>query len=180
VLDVHPRVAHWIEDVGVPVVFTEGTKKADSIISAAHREDTDILTVAISGVWNFLSEGEPIPDMHEIPVNGRKVYIGFDSDVFRNPDVSDAARRLAGHLEGQGAEVCLFYLTGADLSGASLNSADLAGTHLHGANLSGAMGLTDWQITAAQSLEGATMPNGQQYEEWLKDKKAKGKDEKNE
>jgi hypothetical protein len=29
-------------------------------------------------------------------------------------------------------------------------------------------------------LEGATMPNGQKYEEWLKDKKASVKDEKNE
>jgi hypothetical protein len=29
-------------------------------------------------------------------------------------------------------------------------------------------------------LQGATMPNGQKYEEWLKDKKASGMDEKNE
>jgi hypothetical protein len=35
-------------------------------------------------------------------------------------------------------------------------------------------------LSAAESLEGATMPNGQKYEDWLKDKKAQGKDEKNE
>jgi len=34
-----------------------------------------------------------------------------------------------------------------------------------------------WQQTKA--LKGATMPNGQKYEDWLKDKKAQGKDGKN-
>jgi hypothetical protein len=60
--------------------------------------------------------------MFDIPVEGRKVYICFDSDVFRNPDVSDAARRFASHLKGRGAVVYLSYLpdqadgskTGAD------------------------------------------------------------------
>ena len=32
----------------------------------------------------------------------------------------------------------------------------------------------------AKSLKGATMPNGQKYEDWLKDKNAQAKDEKNE
>jgi hypothetical protein len=32
----------------------------------------------------------------------------------------------------------------------------------------------------AEPLHGATMPNGQKYEDWLKDKRAQGKDEKNE
>ena len=35
-------------------------------------------------------------------------------------------------------------------------------------------------ITVIWPLKGATMPNGQKYEDWLKDKKAQGKDEKNE
>ena len=39
--------------------------------------------------------------------------------------------------------------------------------------------MSNWQ-KQAKSLEGATMPNGQKYEDWLKDKKAGGKDEKNE
>jgi hypothetical protein len=30
--------------------------------------------------------------------------------------------------------------------------------------------LTDEQIAAAESLDDATMPNGQKYEEWLKSK----------
>jgi uncharacterized protein YjbI with pentapeptide repeats len=58
----------------------------------------------------------------------------------------------------------------ADLSGANLWNADLSGADLSDANLRGARGLTDEQITAAESLEGATMPNGQKYEDWLKSK----------
>jgi CTP-dependent riboflavin kinase len=122
VLYVHPSQRHLIDDASVPVIFVEGIKKALSIITAARAAGTAVLVVAISGVWNWLSDGKPISDMFDIPVEGRKVYICFDSDVFANPDVSDAARRLAGHLIGRGATVYLSYLpdqpdgskTGAD------------------------------------------------------------------
>jgi hypothetical protein len=86
-------------------------------------------------------------------------------------------------------------LSGADLSGANLNStnlsdanlsaailgvinpntdalilADLSGADLRGANLEGAPGDTDDLLVQAASLKGATMPNGQKYEDWLKSK----------
>jgi hypothetical protein len=122
ILDLHPSVRHLIADKSVPVIFVEGIKKADAIISAARREGAEVLVVAIFGVWNWLSDGEPIPDMFDIPVEGRKVTICFDSDMLRNPDVQYAAQRLAGHLIERGAEVWITYLrdqadgskTGAD------------------------------------------------------------------
>src|SRR5215212_5140591 len=110
VLYVHPEQRHLIDDVSVPVVFVEGIKKALSIITAARAAGVEVLVVAISGVWNWLSDGKPISDMLGIPVEGREVYVCFDSDVFSNPDVSDAARRLADHLIGRGAVVHLCYL----------------------------------------------------------------------
>jgi hypothetical protein len=58
-------------------------------------------------------------------------------------------------------------LYGADLSGADLSGADLSGADLAEANLSGAQGFTPEQVRQATSLERATMPNGQKYEEWL-------------
>jgi hypothetical protein len=78
-----------------------------------------------------------------------------------------------------------------DLSGANLSGANLSGANLSGANLQGtykeAKGGSKQLITNEEfaqkkirTLEGATMPNGQKYEEWLKDKKAQGKDEKSE
>jgi hypothetical protein len=39
---------------------------------------------------------------------------------------------------------------------------------LSGANLTFARGVTDDQLSEARSPEGATMPTGQKYEEWLK------------
>jgi uncharacterized protein YjbI with pentapeptide repeats len=71
-------------------------------------------------------------------------------------------------------------LSGADLSGAHLIFADLHDADLRKSNLLGALTLTDAKIAAARSLKGATMPNGQKYEDWLKEKKSRGKDEKNE
>jgi Pentapeptide repeats (8 copies) len=66
-------------------------------------------------------------------------------------------------------------LSGADLGGANLREANLTEailfrTYLREADLTDAVGLTDEQIAAAKSLDDATMPNGQKYEEWLKSK----------
>jgi hypothetical protein len=59
-------------------------------------------------------------------------------------------------------------LSGANLSGADLSRARLRGANLRGAILRGAKGWTEEQLTAAKSLERATMPDGQKYEDWLK------------
>jgi hypothetical protein len=58
---------------------------------------------------------------------------------------------------------------GADLRDADLRDANLLEADLTGADLTGAH-RTGEQFSAAKSLEGATMPNGQKYEDWLKDK----------
>jgi hypothetical protein len=122
VLYVHPSQRHLIGDRRVPVVYVEGIKKALAIVSAALAAGVDILVVAILGVWNFLSNGEPICDMFDIPVDNRKVIILFDSDMLHNPNVQGAARRLAELLIEWGADSWLSYLhdradgskTGAD------------------------------------------------------------------
>jgi hypothetical protein len=101
---VHPRMRHLIDDTSVEITFVEGIKKADALTSQG------VLAVGITGVWNWLSDGEPIPDMLEIPVDGRRVNICFDSDMLHNPNVQDAARRLAEHLASRGAEVWVTYL----------------------------------------------------------------------
>jgi Pentapeptide repeats (8 copies) len=61
-------------------------------------------------------------------------------------------------------------LSGADLRNANLSEADLRGADLGGANLRYAQRWIEEQLLAAHSLEGATMPNGQKYEDWLKSK----------
>jgi uncharacterized protein YjbI with pentapeptide repeats len=70
-------------------------------------------------------------------------------------------------------------LVGADLRGAHLNGAVLHDANLSGANLSHATGKTGEQLDGqAGSLEGAIMPNGQKYEDWLKSR-GRGEDGEN-
>jgi len=61
----------------------------------------------------------------------------------------------------------------ADFSDAILTDADLSGADLTGADI------TEDQLAQCGSLEGATMPNGQKYEDWLKYKEARAEDRKN-
>jgi hypothetical protein len=68
-----------------------------------------------------------------------------------------------------GADLSGANLIGADLSRANLSEANLIGANLDNANLSGADGITNAELEQqAVSLVGADMPNGQQYEDWLK------------
>ena len=111
-----------IGDTGVPLVFAEGAKKALALLTAARSANVELVVVAISGVWNWLSEGAPIPDMFDIPMEGRRVTICFDSDMLRNPNVQDATRHLAEHLISRGSEVWITYL--ADQTDGSKMGAD--------------------------------------------------------
>jgi uncharacterized protein YjbI with pentapeptide repeats len=74
-----------------------------------------------------------------------------------------------------------FALGGVDLSGAYLDYADLEGADLRGAILHDA-DLSDAKMEPADVrdmtqqaaiLEGATIPNGEKYEDWLKSKDSK-------
>jgi uncharacterized protein YjbI with pentapeptide repeats len=76
-------------------------------------------------------------------------------------------------------------LSGANLSNtwlrhANLSEANLSNARLRHANLSSATGLTDEQIAAARTLEGATMPNGKKYEEWIKEGEGRRENTENE
>ena len=68
-------------------------------------------------------------------------------------------------------------LRNADLRDADLKGANLTNANLKGANLKGAE-VTDEQLASSKSLEGAIMPNGQKYEDWIKSK-GRGEDGEN-
>ena len=62
-------------------------------------------------------------------------------------------------------------LRGTDLNGADLSCANLYNADLTGALLDSAEGVANDKLAEQPStLEGATMPNSQQYEDWLKSK----------
>src|ERR671920_435034 len=88
----------------------------------------------------------------------------------RNADLSGASLINADLREANllGADLSNANLIGADLIGADLIGADLSEANLENANLGGANGITNAELDQkAVSLEGADMPNGQQYEDWL-------------
>jgi uncharacterized protein YjbI with pentapeptide repeats len=91
----------------------------------------------------------------------------------RDADLSDANLSEADLAIAKliGAVLSGAKLSRTDLSGATLNEANLSEAGLSGANLSGAWGWGLYErLSAAKSLKGATMPNGQKYEDWLKSK----------
>jgi uncharacterized protein YjbI with pentapeptide repeats len=110
----------------------------------------------------------------------------MEADLFK-ADLSKAnlfkANLFKASLSGadlSGANLIEAILSGADLRGANLIEADLSDALLFNANLSDAFlfkanlrGASEWteeQLTAARNLEGATMSDGQKYEDWLKSK----------
>jgi hypothetical protein len=115
--------------------------------------------------------------------------------VLGSPDIQYSAANLSGaDLRGaflKGAALCGpsngANLSGADLSGADLSGADLMAADLRNAtlsdatlsyaNLARASGITNEELEQqAFSLQGATMPNSQTYEDWLKSSGEDGED----
>ena len=81
------------------------------------------------------------------------------------------------HLNDAKLRDAILYDVDLDLRGARLEGVDLRRADLSSTNLKNARGLTDQQFESVLSLEGATMPNGQKYEDWLKEKEGSGEEQ---
>lgn len=108
-LDVHPFCRERLADPTAPLFITEGIKKGDALVSRK------LCAVALIGVWNWRGTNEhggktALPEWERVALNGRKVYIVFDSDVMEKREVYAALRRLKGFLESRDAKVRLIYL----------------------------------------------------------------------
>jgi uncharacterized protein YjbI with pentapeptide repeats len=124
-------------------------------------------------------------------VDGRDPIIGLNGADLRDADLPNANLIGASLFDANlffanlsGADLPNADLSGADLSGADLSRAILYGTDLSRADLSdadlggayeatreGSKLITNQVLERqAKSLEGATMPNGQKYEDWLKER----------
>jgi uncharacterized protein YjbI with pentapeptide repeats/membrane protein implicated in regulation of membrane protease activity len=93
----------------------------------------------------------------------------LSSTVLSDADLSFA--NLSGGADLSDAYLNFANLKYAVLSGANLSGANLNHAFLNGAILTGADGITSEELEQqAKTLKGATMPNGQKYEDWLKSK----------
>jgi uncharacterized protein YjbI with pentapeptide repeats len=106
-------------------------------------------------------------DLRNAKLNG----VDLGGAYLSGADLRDAKLSDASLVNAQLQRKDEFSLHGADLSGADLSGADLSGADLRSAALSGAIGVTAQQLGMCKALAGATMPNGQKYEDWLEDKK---------
>ncbi len=107
--------------------------------------------------------------------NLRSAYLNaaLDRADLRGADLRDAfvfdAQMPLADLRG--ADLSGADLSGANLAWADLSHANLSDTVLDGASLASAEGITGEELEQqAASLEDATMPSHQKYEDWLKDR----------
>ena len=86
----YPNGALWI---------TEGCKKADALASAG------LTAISLLGVDCFKSD-----DWDRVPLEDRRVYVAYDSDVMVKPSVYSALERIQKYLAARGADVSFVYL----------------------------------------------------------------------
>jgi hypothetical protein len=104
ILDVHPFMLEEVRSGEGDLWLTEGIKKADSLTSRG------LPTIGLIGVWNWQRDGQMLPCWDHVRLEGRRVYVVFDSDVMVKEGVQLALERLVAALDGLGAEVLVVYL----------------------------------------------------------------------
>jgi Domain of unknown function (DUF3854) len=109
VVDVPPPIRNRISDPTLPLWITEGARKADAAVSAG------LCCVAILGTYGWRgSNGQggktALACWESIALNGRDVYLCFDSDVMTKREVGQALDRLGQFLGSRGANVQFVYL----------------------------------------------------------------------
>ncbi len=67
------------------------------------------------------------PEWETVPLNGRKVYIAFDSDLMEKSQVRGALARLSFFLKSKGAEVLFIFLPSSEGSKVGLDDFFAAG-----------------------------------------------------
>jgi hypothetical protein len=123
----------WEENPSVPVIITEGEKKAmaasqhglvtvgvggvDSWRSRTHRiplsavsKDGDMVVLKVDDQLAMEIQEGVAPELLKVTWLDRRVVIVYDSDTNTNPDVQRASFDLAMWLETQGAQTGQFYL----------------------------------------------------------------------
>jgi hypothetical protein len=97
--DVPPACRQHLGSVRRPLWITEGIRKGDALASVG------LCAVALLGVDCFRCD-----DWERIALDERHVYVVFDNDVMRNPNVHGALERITKYLAAKGAALHYVYL----------------------------------------------------------------------
>ncbi|MDQ3767841.1 MAG: DUF3854 domain-containing protein [Actinomycetota bacterium] len=111
VVDVHPRMLKEVRSGDGPLLITEGAKTGDAATSRG------IHTVVLAGVWMWcVPKAKPYrlkPCFDHFRLEGREVFVAFDSDCMSKGSVQDALAALVAALQDRGAVVKVIYLPNA-------------------------------------------------------------------
>lgn len=89
----------WAQAQALPLLVTEGAKKAAALLSAG------VPAVAAPGIWNPSARGELLPELAAVPLKRRPVWVLFDGSSRPDPAEPRAAARLGRLLAAAGAAV---------------------------------------------------------------------------
>jgi hypothetical protein len=108
-VDVPPTVRPLLGDPSVPLIITEGVKKADAAVTAG------LHAIDLVGVWTWRGRNDEggltaLADFESIAFNERVVYLAFDSDAMTKRAVYQALERFAAFLRHRRADVRFVYL----------------------------------------------------------------------
>jgi hypothetical protein len=111
-IDIPAGVRDQLGDPSVPLLVTEGARKADAAVSAG------LACVSLNGVYGWRGRNGrggrlAVSEWHDVALNGRRVALAFDSDVVRKSAVQHALGELAGYLISKGAAVEYLHLPDA-------------------------------------------------------------------
>jgi uncharacterized protein YjbI with pentapeptide repeats len=177
-----------LSDVELHDANLSGTYLNDANLSGTSLNDTNLIGAHLSSAnlsWASLSSAEVsgaylskanLSNAHLSNANLSGTHLmeaNLSDAILRDAHMGDGVELNDANLSNAelvGANLSGAYLIDTNLSGAYLFDTNLKDTNLSGANLSGATGVADAKLEKAQTLKGATMPNGQKYEDWLKSK----------
>ncbi len=83
-----------------PIILTEGEKKGLAGVLAG------LPVIALGGVFNWLRDGELLPELDAVQWRHRDVFITFDSDAELNPQIMAAEARLVDELQRKRGARC--------------------------------------------------------------------------
>lgn len=112
-IDVPPRVQPALGNPQVPLIITEGARKADAAVAAG------LNAIDLVGVWTWRGRNKDggltaLADWEYVALNNRVIYLVFDSDALTKAAVHGALERLTAFLNRRDADVRIVYLPSAE------------------------------------------------------------------
>ena len=96
-----PQARKKLKDKSNRLIITEGEKKALAGTQAG------VTTIGLPGVttWHKKNSQTLLPELAALDLEGREIFIAFDSDIVEKPQVALEERKLAAALASHGAKV---------------------------------------------------------------------------